>query len=76
MPIVMRQNLITLWRGRSGSDNGQNRSVTARTVQRGFVKVLGFHRLRKKGYTGSVASLRMFMQKERTRMHEQNETEI
>ena len=29
----------------------------------------------KKGYTGSVASLRMFMQKERTRMHEQNETE-
>ena len=28
-----------------------------------------------KGYTGSVASLRMFMQKERTRMHEQNETE-
>ena len=29
----------------------------------------------KKGYTGSVASLRMFMQKERTRIHEQNETE-
>ena len=29
----------------------------------------------KKGYTGSVASLRMFMQKERTRMYEQNETE-
>lgn len=29
----------------------------------------------KKGYTGSVASLRMFMQKERTRMHEQKETE-
>ena len=28
-----------------------------------------------KGYTGSVASLRMFMHKERTRMHEQNETE-
>ena len=26
-----------------------------------------------KGYTGSVASLRMFMQKERTRMHEQQE---
>lgn len=26
-----------------------------------------------KGYTGSVASLRMFMQKERTRMHEQEE---
>ena len=29
----------------------------------------------KKGYTGSVTSLRMFMQKERTRMYEQNETE-
>ena len=29
----------------------------------------------KKGYTGSVASLRMFKQKERTRMHEQYETE-
>lgn len=26
-----------------------------------------------KGYTGSVASLRMFMQKERTRMHSQEE---
>lgn len=29
--------------------------------------------LYKKGYTGSVASVRMFMQKERTRMHEQKE---
>ena len=29
----------------------------------------------KRDITGSVASLRMFMQKERTRMHEQNETE-
>ena len=28
-----------------------------------------------KGYSGSVASLRMFIQKERTRMHEQKETE-
>lgn len=29
--------------------------------------------LRERGYTGSVASLRMFMQKERTRMHSQEE---
>lgn len=28
-----------------------------------------------KGYIGSVASLRMFMQKERARMHEQKENE-
>lgn len=29
--------------------------------------------LSEKGYTGSIASLRMFMQKERTRMHDQEE---
>ena len=51
----------------------EQKVITMRSKGITYKKI--YEQIVKEGYTGTIASLRMFMQKERTRMHEQNETE-